>query len=56
MEFLTSHWDLIVAAALGVLGGAAVALKAVAPLTKTDLDDKAASALEKVLAFLRPKP
>ncbi len=52
MEFLAQHWTEIVLVASGVLAGAAMMLKAVAPYTKTDLDDKAASLIEKLLSYL----
>lgn len=38
--------------ALAVLGGCVVALAALAPLTRTDKDDRVLSALRKVEAFL----
>lgn len=41
-------FELAVAFALGLLGGAIAALKVIAPRTKTKADDKALEVLEKV--------
>ena len=45
---------LIVGLAVGVLVGAIALLRKVAPLTKTDKDDKALATLEKIDAVVEP--
>lgn len=52
MEWFLSNWPLVVQAVLAVIGGASVAVKLIAPLTSTKLDDKLAGILSKVHSLL----
>lgn len=47
MDFMT-----VASGVLMVIGGASIVAAAVAPLTKTDVDNKVAKVLKKVHAFL----
>lgn len=44
--------SVIISAALGLLAGAVVALKVIAPLTKTKVDDKVLERLEQLEAMV----
>ncbi len=52
VDFFLSNWQMILFTALSCLGGLVVILKAVAPLTPTQVDDKALSYLSKLVSFL----
>jgi hypothetical protein len=52
ISWLTENWMLVAGTAGTVVMGASVAVAAIAPLTKTDKDDKAAAWLKKVYTWL----
>lgn len=52
MAWVMANWQLLVGTAGSVVMGASLAVKAIAPLTKTDKDDRAASWLTKVYTLL----
>lgn len=52
MSWFLENWSTILVTALSVIGGASVALKAVAPLTAWKGDDKAAGWLDKAHSVL----
>jgi len=61
ITWILSNWQLVVTTALAIIGGASVIVAAIAPLTKSDKDDKAASWLKKIHGWLskvaiNPKP
>jgi hypothetical protein len=52
IAWLGSNWSTILVTLLAVIGGASIIVKAIAPLTATDADDKAAAWLDKVHEWL----
>lgn len=52
IDWIVAHWADLLIGASGIVAGSSVALHAIAPLTKTDKDDRAASWLDKVSAVL----
>lgn len=53
MEWLMANWLTILTVALTVVGAASVAVKAIAPLTKTRIDDWVGGALSWVHNLLQ---
>lgn len=53
LQFILDNWQSIALAATGVVTGASVALKAIAPLTDTTKDDRVARFLVKVVKVLK---
>lgn len=51
-SWLVGNWGVIVTTLLAVIGGASVMVKAIAPLTKSKADDKAAAWLDKAAGWL----
>ena len=51
-SWLIGNWGMLVTTLLAVIGGASVMVHAVAPLTKSKKDDKAAAWLDKVAGWL----
>jgi len=52
MSWLVLHWSDLLVAVLAVIGGASAAVKVIAPLTDSKLDDKLAGWLSKAHSFL----
>jgi hypothetical protein len=52
MTWLVENWMTVLVTVLTIIGAASVAVKAIAPFTKTSADDKFASFLDKLAAFL----
>ena len=52
IAWFMANWGLIITTLLAVIGGASIMVKAIAPLTRSDSDDKLVSFLEKVQAWL----
>lgn len=52
MSWVLEHWSTIVVTALSIVGGASVAVKAIAPFTEWTGDDRAARWLDKAHAVL----
>lgn len=53
MEFLAANWKEIALGLTGLVTGASVLLKLLAPYTSSKADDKVAGALDKVVAVLK---
>jgi membrane associated rhomboid family serine protease len=51
-DWLALHWKDVLVGASGVIAGASLALKVIAPLTKNTADDRWAKRLEKLVAWL----
>lgn len=52
IAWISANWQVVVGTAGTVVMSAAIAVKAIAPFTKTDKDDRAAGWLSKVHVFL----
>lgn len=52
IAWITANWQVVLGTAGTVVLGASLAVKAIAPFTKTDKDDRAAGWLTKVHALL----
>lgn len=51
-SWVTANWAVLLTSALAVVGGASVAVKAIAPLTATKWDDKLSGWLTKVHGWM----
>lgn len=52
ISYITQNYQLVLVTVLSVIGGASVILRAIAPLTKNKIDDKALTFLGKAHKFL----
>lgn len=50
-SWLMANWQVIVTTLLTIIGGASVIVKAIAPLTRTESDNKLVGLLEKIQAW-----
>jgi hypothetical protein len=52
LTWLAENWQTLAITATSVVGGASMIVAAVAPLTKSDKDDRALAVLKKVVSWL----
>lgn len=52
ISYIVENWPMLLTVVLSVLGGLVMILKAVAPLTPTEVDNKVLAFLSKVVVFL----